>query len=76
MKTKKSSYQKLKDENLSLRQDLYKIVKGTFTEKVETEVKWKTVFDMVDVVMGSSPVSDFPIKEGKGIWDQIKSFKK
>lgn len=55
METKKSSaYQKLKQANLALKQDIYKILKGEFLEKEETKNKWLMAFNLEELIWGKN----------------------
>ncbi len=74
MKPKKlTSYQKLKAENLALKEDIYTLVQGQWLPKLETESKWKMVFKTEAYIMAGTP---WPIREGNGIWNQIKTMSK
>ncbi len=49
-KIKISAYQKLKANNLQLEQDIYKLLRGEFSEKLSVEMKWKTKFKGDDMI--------------------------
>ena len=51
---KVSAYQKLKSKNLLLHQDIYKMLNGSFLEKLEIEMKYKMMFQLEDIVWGSN----------------------
>jgi hypothetical protein len=47
---RKSSYQKLKEENARLRRDIYKMVRGTFEEQYVTKKSYLLEYKLKDVV--------------------------
>jgi len=52
---KKSSCQKLKEENKKLLKDIYAIVMQPLTLKsIETELRYKMKFDLEDIIMSGS----------------------
>ena len=51
-KTKLSAYQKLKAENLKLRQDIHTILRGDFESKLIISTQWNMQFNLEDIVWG------------------------
>ena len=71
MKIKKlSGYQKIKADNLALKEDIHRILKGNFKDKLLATTKWNAVFDTENMIMAGSHWS---VREGNGIWSQIKN---
>lgn len=60
---KKTSYQKLKDRNQQLTNDIIKLVKGGFVEKVETQLKWKFILDSEEIIMYGKPAKQCATKD-------------
>lgn len=48
---RKTSYQKLKEENARLRRDIYKMVKGTFEEQYVTKKCYLLEYKLKDVYL-------------------------
>jgi hypothetical protein len=48
---RKSSYQKLKEENARLRGDIYKMVRGTFEEQYVTKKSYLFEYKLKDVCL-------------------------
>lgn len=53
--SRKSSYQKLKEQNQELRQDIFNLLrKVKFSDYINTSTKWNMIFDFEDIVWNSS----------------------
>jgi len=48
MRKSKSSYEKLKDENQSLRDDIRKILCGNASEQAEARIKWLLYYNIAE----------------------------
>jgi hypothetical protein len=52
---KTSSYQKLKQKNQELINDIYKLVKGNELDKLGVITIWRMAFDLNDAIWAESP---------------------
>jgi hypothetical protein len=57
---RKTSYQKLKEENARLRRDIYKMVRGTFEEQFITKKRYLFEYECRDAALAGDI-----LKEGK-----------
>lgn len=59
----KSTYHKLKKENLDLKNDIYQLLRGKFMDREEVKFKWNNIFDLEQLVWRSV--------FGTEIWEHI-----